>query len=47
VALKESPSGSGKYEIVVEPDQYKVFVKKIGYKVLTEVVETKAGIFKV
>lgn len=31
--LKESPLGSGKYEIVVEPGQFTIFVKKPGYLV--------------
>ncbi|CAD8120985.1 unnamed protein product [Paramecium sonneborni] len=42
--LKESPAGSGKYEIVVEPDQFKIFVKKIGYQVQKDQITTKAGV---
>lgn len=42
--LKESPSGSGKYEIVVEPDQFQVFVKKQGYHVYTGRIQTSAGV---
>jgi hypothetical protein len=31
--LKESPTGSGKYDIVVDPGNYKLFIKKVGYYV--------------
>ncbi|CAD8155673.1 unnamed protein product [Paramecium pentaurelia] len=42
--LKESPLGSGKYEIVVEPDQFTIFVKKPGYLVYQDQITTKAGV---
>ncbi|CAD8207719.1 unnamed protein product [Paramecium pentaurelia] len=42
--LKESPPGSGKYEIVVEPDQFNIFVKKIGYIVYKGQISPKAGV---
>lgn len=42
--LKESPSGSGKYEIVVEPGSFKVFVKKIGYFIKEDQITTRAGV---
>lgn len=45
--MKETPYGSGKYEIVVEPGEYKVFVKKVGYRVLEEIITTKAGIYTI
>ena len=45
--MKESPVGSGKYEIVLEPGSYAVFVKKIGYVVHREEIVTRAGINRV
>lgn len=42
--LKESPPGTGKYEIVVEPDDFKIYVKKMGYLVLKEQISPKAGV---
>lgn len=44
--LKESPPGSGKYDIVVEPAQFDLFVKKVGYLVHKERISTSAGIFE-
>ena len=44
--LKETPVGSGKYEIVVDPGVYLVFVKKVGYYVSEDRVVTKPGFFK-
>lgn len=32
--LKESPVGSGKYEIVVEPGVFRILVKKVDHQVL-------------
>ncbi|CAK61849.1 unnamed protein product (macronuclear) [Paramecium tetraurelia] len=42
--LKESPSGSGKYEIIVEPDHFKIYVKKTGYLVYKDQITTSAGV---
>lgn len=42
--MKESPLGSGKYEIVVEPCKFKLFIKKIGYYVLEDYISTKSGV---
>lgn len=44
--LKESPPGSGKYEIVVEPDQFNIFFKKIGYIVYKGQIFPKAGVYE-
>jgi hypothetical protein len=44
VVVKESPSGSGRYEIVVDPGTYLVLVKKVGYAVAEETISTRPGI---
>ena len=47
VILKESPAGSGKYDIVLDPGNYRLFIKKVGYFVHQEMVNSKAGICRI
>ncbi|CAD8196271.1 unnamed protein product [Paramecium octaurelia] len=42
--LKESPPESGKYEIVVEPGNFTVYVKKTGYQVYKDQITSNAGV---
>ncbi|CAD8074053.1 unnamed protein product [Paramecium primaurelia] len=42
--LKESPPGSAKYEIVVEPNQFQIFIKKIGFQIFQGKIQTSSGV---